>query len=270
MSRKYDDLVPNPDPVSNRVRLISANWKMNLNHLEAIALVQKLYHLLRPEDFRYAEISIHPPFTSLRSLQLSFEADRMPFTLGAQNVSDEPSGAFTGEVSASMLAKLGVGYVIVGHSERRRLFGETSEEVARKAIAVQAMGMRPIICIGESSEQRQADQTLQVLTEQLDPVLSTYPVKALEGIVIAYEPIWAIGSGEPADPEVVEEVGGSLRQLLTERVGSATAAQIRLQYGGSVHPGNAHEFMSLGAIDGLLVGGASLDADTFAQLVKSC
>ncbi|WP_298208211.1 triose-phosphate isomerase [Ferrimicrobium sp.] len=270
MNRKYDDLLPSPDPVSHRLRLISANWKMNLNHLEAIALVQKLYHLLRPEDFRYAEISIHPPFTSLRSLQLSFEADRMPFTLGAQNVSDQASGAFTGEVSAQMLAKLGVGYVIVGHSERRRLFGETSEEVARKAIAVQGTGMHPIVCIGESNDERRAGQTLEVLTHQLDPILSTYPAKDLDGVVIAYEPIWAIGTGESAEPEVVEETGMAIRHLLTERVGAETASRIRLQYGGSVNPGNAHEFMSLGDIDGLLVGGASLDADTFAMLVKSC
>ncbi|WP_276971549.1 triose-phosphate isomerase [Ferrimicrobium acidiphilum] len=269
MNRKLDDLLPSPDPVSHRVRLISANWKMNLNHLEAIALVQKLYHLLRPEDFRYAEIAIHPPFTSLRSLQLTFEADRMPFTLGAQNVSDQLSGAFTGEVSAQMLSKLAVGYVIVGHSERRHLFGETSEQVAQKALAVQQAGMRPIVCLGESHEQRESGLTLDVLTAQIDPILNTYPLEALDTIVIAYEPVWAIGSGESADPEVVEGVGRSLRELLRRRVGDEIAARIRLQYGGSVSVGNAREFMSLEDIDGLLVGGASLDAEVFAQLIRA-
>jgi triosephosphate isomerase len=269
MSRKLDDLLPSPDPVSQRVRLISANWKMNLNHLEAIAMVQKLYHLLRPEDFRYAEIGIHPPFTSLRSLQLTFEADRMPFTLGAQNVSDQPSGAFTGEVSAQMLAKLAVGYVIVGHSERRHFFCETSEQVAQKAVAVQQAGMRPIVCLGESHDQREQGRTLEVLTAQLDPILTVYPLKALDTIVIAYEPVWAIGSGESASPEVVQDVCRSLRELVKQRVGDEIASKIRFQYGGSVNIGNAREFMSLEDIDGLLVGGASLDAEVFAQLIKA-
>lgn len=269
MSAKLDDLLPNPDPVSRRLRLISANWKMNLNHLEAIAFVQKLYHLLRPEDFRYAEIAIHPPFTSLRSLQLAFEADRMPFTLGAQNVSDQPAGAFTGEVSAQMLAKLAVGFVIVGHSERRSLFGESSELVAEKAVAVQRAGMRPIVCIGESHDEREQNRTLEVLSQQLEPVLTAYPLNALDSIVIAYEPIWAIGSGESANPEDVQEVGRSLRELVSQKVGGDIASKIRLQYGGSVGVGNAREFMSLEDIDGLLVGGASLDAEVFAQLIKA-
>jgi triosephosphate isomerase len=269
VSRKYEDFVASPDPITHRVRLISGNWKMNLNHLEAIALVQKLHHLMRPEDFRYAEISLHPPFTALRSLQLSFEADRMPFTLGAQNVSDEPSGAYTGEISASMLAKLGVGYVIVGHSERRRLFGETSELVARKALAVHQAGMRPIVCIGESAKERSDGDTEAVLVAQLTPVLESYPIDALGALVLAYEPIWAIGAGEAAAPEIVGEIARAIRALVEARVGSEIATSMRIQYGGSVTAGNAQALMTIEDIDGLLVGGASLDADSFALLVKS-
>ncbi len=269
MTRKLDDLVAAADPASGRVRLISGNWKMNLNHLEAIALVQKLYHLLRPEDFRYAEVGIHPPFTALRSLQLTFEADRMPFTLGAQNCSDEAAGAYTGEVSAPMLAKLGVGYVIVGHSERRRLFHETSESVARKALAVQQAGMHPIVCIGESAQERAAGMTQEVLTAQLSPVLESYPVGAIDGVVIAYEPVWAIGAGEAADPDAVGEITRAIRAFVSERLGEAVGARIRIQYGGSVNVGNARAFMTLDDVDGLLVGGASLDPDAFALLIKS-
>jgi triosephosphate isomerase len=254
---------------SGRVRLVVANWKMHLTHLEAIAYLERLFHLLDAEDYRRAEIVVCPPFTALRSAQLTIETDRMPLGLGAQDVHWEPEGAFTGEVSVGMLAKLDVGYVIVGHSERRRLFGETDDVVARKAQAVAAAGLVPIVCVGETAEERAADETEHRLVAQVEAVLETYPVRALERLVIAYEPVWAIGSGTPASPEDAEAAAAMLRGLVAARTGEPAARALRVLYGGSVDAGNAAAFLAEADVDGLLVGGASLDPERFARLVQA-
>jgi triosephosphate isomerase len=262
-------IVPEPAKASGRIRIISANWKMNHNHLEAIAVMERLYHALKPEDYRFAELTIHPPFTDLRSLQLLFESDRMPFVLGAQNCHQEDRGAYTGEISASMLSKLGVGYVIVGHSERRAYFHESSELVAAKALAVHRHGMKPIICVGETLEQREAGETNEVVSGQLAPVLSSFPVADFDQVVIAYEPVWAIGTGRAALPEDAEAVVTRIRNDIAKAIGDEIANKIRIQYGGSVNAGNAHDFMSVPGVDGLLVGTASLDPDSYARLIQS-
>jgi triosephosphate isomerase len=267
MARHLESLVAVPDSASGRTRLIAGNWKMHMNHLEAIAHAERLFHRLRPEDFRYAEIALCPPFTALRSLQLLFESDRMPFFLGAQNVSEHPEGAFTGEISVSMLAKLGVALVIVGHSERRRHFHETSELVAAKAARVVEAGMRAVVCVGEEASARERRE--EVLAAQLEPVLKELPVARLGELVIAYEPVWAIGAGTPASPEEIDQATSWLRRHLAEAVGASNASAIRLLYGGSVDVGNARSFTELPEVDGLLVGGASLDADRFAELIKA-
>jgi len=260
--------VPAPEPApSGRVRLVVANWKMHLTHLETIAYLQQLWHLLEPDDYRRAEIVICPPFTALRSAQLTIDTDAMSFRLGAQDVYWEPEGAFTGEVSVPMLAKLDVSYVIVGHSERRRLFGESDEVVARKASAVLGGGLAPIVCVGETSDERASGDTGAVLARQLDAVLEQAPARELDRMVIAYEPVWAIGSGTPANPEDAEDAAAQLRRRLAESAGDAVAARVRILYGGSVDVGNAASFLGQVDVDGLLVGGASLDPQRFAQLV---
>ena len=268
MIGRTQELTPAPSPVTGRVRLISANWKMNHNHLEAIAAMEKLYHLLRPQQFRYAELSIHPPFVDLRSLQLLFESDRMPFVLGAQNCHQEVSGAYTGEVSAPMLAKLGVGYVIVGHSERRRLFGESAELVAQKAVAVLAAAMVPIVCVGETLKEREAGATAAVIEAQLECVVAAVPLEALPKLVVAYEPVWAIGSGQAASPADASEAAAIVRGVVAKRGGEEASSKVRVQYGGSVSAGNAGMFMAAGGVDGLLVGTASLEPEGYAQLVR--
>ncbi len=268
MNWRSDALLPVPSSATGRTRLISANWKMNHNHLEAIATVERLYRVLRPEQFRYAELSIHPPFVDLRSLQLLFESDRMPFVLGAQNCHQEEGGAFTGEVSAPMLAKLGVGYVIVGHSERRRLYGESVELVAAKAAAVVRSGMTPIVCVGETLQERESDATAAVIVAQLEAVVASIPADSLSKLVVAYEPVWAIGSGQPASPEDAAKAASIIRETVVIRGGDRAANQVRVQYGGSVNAMNASAFMAAPGIDGLLVGTASLDPEGYAQLIK--
>lgn len=265
MSRRAPE--PTPQAGSGRVRLVVANWKLHHTHLEAIAFLERLWHLLDADDYRRAEIAICPAFTALRSAQLTIETDGMPYRLGAQDVFWEPSGAYTGEVSVPMLAKLDVRYVIVGHSERRRLFGETDEVVAKKAAAVASGGLVPIVCVGEVAEERDAGVTESVLERQLDAVLATYPAAALGELVIAYEPVWAIGSGTPATPEDAQQVARYVRGLVASRVGEAAASRVRVLYGGSVDVGNAVAFLAESDIDGLLVGGASLDPERFAQLL---
>jgi triosephosphate isomerase len=267
MPRNLESLVAVPDSASGRTRLIAGNWKMHMTHLEAIAHAEQLFHRLRPEDFRYAQIALCPPFTALRSLQLLFESDRMPFFLGAQNVSEHPEGAFTGEISVSMLAKLGVAFVIVGHSERRRYFQESSELVATKAARVAGAGMRAVVCVGEEATAREHRE--EVLTSQLEPVLKGFPAARLGELVVAYEPVWAIGAGTPASPEEIDETTGWLRRYLVETIGASNADGVRILYGGSVDVGNARSFTELPEVDGLLVGGASLDADRFAELIKA-
>lgn len=253
---------------SSRTPLIAGNWKMNLNHLEAIALTQQLSYELANHDYDAVEVSIHPPFTALRSLQTVIDVDRLGFKLGAQNCHTEPSGAHTGEVSPSMLASLDVSYVIVGHSERRADAGETNELVAAKAKAVFAAQMTPIVCVGESLDVRTAGDAQDVVAAQLSASLAGLTKAQRQSVVVAYEPIWAIGTGRTATPKDAESMCAALRATLGETSGSA-AQSVRVLYGGSVKPVNAAELLAQPSIDGALVGGASLDAVSFGRITKA-
>jgi triosephosphate isomerase len=253
---------------AGRKPIMAGNWKMHHTHLEAIQVVQKLSYRLTSEDYERCDVVVCPSFTSLRSVQTVIEADKLPIGLGAQNVFWEEKGAFTGEVSPVMLAKLAVSYVIVGHSERRELFGETDEGVNRKVKAVLAHGMTPIMCVGETLEEREAGQTAAKVSRQVQAGLDGVPAKQVGAMVIAYEPIWAIGTGRNATPEDANETIGTIRSMVAGIAGEAPAASIRIQYGGSVKPGNIAVLMAQPEIDGALVGGASLEADDFAQIVR--
>jgi triosephosphate isomerase len=246
--------------------LISGNWKMNLTHLEAIAVVQKLAYSLDQADHRRVDVSIHPPFTALRSVQTVIDADDMPIALGAQDVHWEASGAYTGEVSAGMLAKLNVSYVIVGHSERRQYFGESDEDVNRKVKAVLAASMTPIMCVGETDQERQSGETEEKVLRQLRAGLGGVSADQVASMVVAYEPIWAIGTGQTATASDAQAVCGAIRSAIAVDHGDSTAAAVRVQYGGSVKPDNIGELMAQRDIDGALVGGASLDPVVFAQI----
>ena len=252
----------------DRKPLISGNWKMNHNHFEAIQTVQKLAYAIEKDDYEACDVSVHPPFTDLRSVQTVLQADNIPVSLGAQNVHQAEKGAFTGEVSAGMLDKLDVKYVIVGHSERRELFGETDEVVNAKATAVLHAGMTPIVCVGETLEERTEGRAQARVTEQLSGSLAGLKPETVEDIVIAYEPIWAIGTGETATPGDAQEMCAHIRSQVAETFGAKAAASVRIQYGGSVKPGNAPELMAQPDVDGALVGGASLDAEDFARIIK--
>jgi triosephosphate isomerase (TIM) len=255
-------------PGSERRPLISGNWKMQNNHLEAIQVVQKLSYRLTSEDYEAVDVSVHPAFTALRSIQLLIEDQRIPIALGAQNCYWEEKGAYTGEVSVPMLAKLDVVYVIVGHSERRELMGETDDDVRRKLEAVIAGGMTPIVCVGETLEEREAGEADSKVTGQVEAALTGLPEEQVAGLVIAYEPIWAIGTGRTATPDDAQGMIGTIRKVAAGVAGDATAARIRIQYGGSVKSSNIAELMAQPDIDGALVGGASLDPDEFARIVQ--
>jgi triosephosphate isomerase len=251
-----------------RKPLISGNWKMHHNHFEAITLVQKLSYTLTRDDVEAVDVSVHPPFTSLRSVQTVLESDNIPVALGAQNCHWEEKGAFTGEVSPAMLAKLHVAYVIVGHSERRELFGESDEVVNRKVAAVLAAGMTPIMCVGETLDEREAGATESKVSGQLVAGLAGCSPAQVAGLVIAYEPIWAIGTGRTASAEDAQAVCGFLRAQVANAFGAEAAAAVRIQYGGSVKADNAAGLMAQEDIDGALVGGASLEAESFAGIVQ--
>jgi triosephosphate isomerase len=250
-----------------RKNLMVGNWKMNATHLEAIQMVQKLSYRLDPKDFDRVEVVVCPPFTALRSVQTVIEADRLLIRLGAQHTHWEDAGAFTGEVSAPMLAKLAVSYVICGHSERRQHFGETDETVNRRARAILANGLTPIVCVGETLAQRESDETEQVVMSQLNGGLAALKGGDLENVVIAYEPVWAIGTGRNATPDDAGAVCELIRYRLGERAGNDAGA-IRILYGGSVNAGNIKALMAKRHIDGALVGGASLDPDGFASICR--
>jgi triosephosphate isomerase (TIM) len=254
--------------MAERRPLISGNWKMNHNHLDAIQVVQKLSYKLDPQDYDAVDVSVHPPFTGLRSVQTVLDADRIPIALGAQNCHWEEKGAFTGEVSAPMLAKLNVDYVIVGHSERRQLFGETDADVRRKLEAVQANGMTPIVCVGETLEEREAGSTEGKVTGQVEAALGGLPPETVSGLVVAYEPIWAIGTGKTATPDDAQATCGLVRKVVGSLFEPAVAEAVRIQYGGSVKGTNTAELMAQPDIDGALVGGGSLDPDEFARIVR--
>lgn len=251
-----------------RKPIISGNWKMHKNHFEAIQAVQKLHYRLDGDDHESVIVTVHPPFTDLRSIQTVIEADRMKIELGAQNCHWEDHGAFTGEVSPSMLAKLDVAYVIVGHSERRQYFAETDESVNLKVKAVQAAGMVPIMCCGETLEQREAGEAESWVEGQIVAGLAGLGGAEVASLVIAYEPIWAIGTGRTATSEDAQAMCAHIRGVVRGAFGEDAAAQVRIQYGGSVKPGNIAELMSQADIDGALVGGASLEPDEFAAIVQ--
>lgn len=253
-----------------RTLLISANWKMNHNHYESIEAVQKLSALLRASPVPVGrEASLHPPFTSLRSVQTAVESDQVPLALGAQTCHWEDRGAYTGEVSAEFLAKLGVRYVICGHSERRAGCGETDPIVRSKVDAVLRNGMTPILCVGESLSEREAGLAGARVHEQLAASLSGRLGGVLGSMVIAYEPIWAIGTGVNATPADAQEMCGAIRGVVGELGGADAAASVRVQYGGSATPANASELLAEEDVDGLLVGGASLDPEKFVSMLHA-
>ena len=248
--------------------IVAANWKMHKTHLEAIQAVQQLSYLLEKEDTDRVEVVLCPAFTALRSVQTLIDSDRLEFVLGAQDVHWEDKGALTGEVSAGMLSALKVRYVIVGHSERRQLFGETDQQVAKKVKAVFRHGMLPIVCVGETLEERDAGRTEDRVVGQVKAGLAGLTEDQAASLVVAYEPIWAIGTGRNATAEDAGQVIGLIRRTLDGLVGGVAAGAVRIQYGGSVKPGNIRDFMAHPDIDGALVGGASLDPEDFALIVR--
>jgi triosephosphate isomerase len=251
-----------------RTPLISGNWKMNLDHFEALRNLQKLAWLLPKDICQRADVSIHPPFTDIRTLQTSIEADRMDILLGAQHCHHEVNGAFTGEVSPLFLQKLDIKLVICGHSERRDIFGETDEMVNAKVKAILKHNMTPIMCVGESLAEREAGETEAKVLGQVVNGLQGVKKAEIGSMVIAYEPIWAIGTGKTATADDAQQVCASIRAAVAASFGADAGASIRIQYGGSVKPGTTEELMAQPDIDGALVGGASLDPDDFAQIVK--
>ncbi|MCU1621852.1 MAG: tpiA [Frankiales bacterium] len=251
-----------------RKPLMAGNWKMNLNHLEAIALVQKLSFSLSDKDFDAVECVVLPPFVDLRSVQTLVDGDKLRIGYGAQDLSPYDAGAHTGDVSGAMLAKLACQYVVIGHSERRTEHAESDELVRQKVLAAGRHALVPILCVGEALQVRQAGQHVAHCVEQLRAALADVPEAVLRTLVVAYEPIWAIGTGEVATPEDAQEVCAALRTLLAEVAGGDVADGIRVLYGGSVKSSNVVAIMAQPDVDGALVGGASLDAEEFAKIVR--
>ncbi|ADG97100.1 triosephosphate isomerase [Segniliparus rotundus DSM 44985] len=251
----------------SRQPLIAGNWKMNLNHFEAIALVQKLCHALKAEHFETVQTSVLVPFTDIRSVQAVVESDGLPVEYGAQDLSKHDAGAYTGEVSGAFLAKLGCTQVVVGHSERRAYHHETDELVAAKAKAALKHGLTPIVCVGEGEDVREAGRHIAHCDSQLRASLAGLSEDELAKVVIAYEPVWAIGTGRVASPKDAQEVCGAMRKALAEIGGDHVARAARVLYGGSVNKGNAAELLAEPDVDGALVGGASLKVEEFAAIV---
>jgi triosephosphate isomerase (TIM) len=253
----------------DRRTLIAGNWKMNLTHLEAIGLVQKLAFTLPELVLDTIDVVVLPPFTALRSVQTLVTGDKLPVGFGAQDLSEHDSGAYTGQVSGAMLAALACQYVTVGHSERRALNGEDDAVVAAKAQAALRHGLVPIVCVGEGLDVRRAGEHVDFCANQLDASLDGLTAEQVAGLVIAYEPVWAIGTGEVATPEDAQEVCGELRARLAGRFGPESAASVRILYGGSVKAASTAGILAGPDVDGALVGGASLDADEFAQICRT-
>ena len=247
--------------------LMAGNWKMNVNHLEAIALVQKLAFALNDADFDAVDVAVIPPFTDLRSVQTLVDGDGYRIAYGAQDLSVHDSGAFTGEISGAMLAKLGCTYVLVGHSERREYHAEGDDIAAAKVRAARRHGLTPILCVGEGLEVRREGRQVEHVLAQVAAALDDLAPEAVASMVIAYEPVWAIGTGEVATPADAQEVCGAIRALLRERFGGA-ADDVRILYGGSVKVSNVAAIMAEPDVDGCLVGGASLDPDEFVGIVR--
>ncbi|MCA1007732.1 triose-phosphate isomerase [Rhodococcus hoagii] len=249
-----------------RKPLIAGNWKMNLNHLEAIALVQKIAFSLPAKYFEKVDVTVIPPFTDIRTVQTLVEGDKLLLTYGAQDVSAHESGAYTGEISGSMLAKLGCTFVVVGHSERRTLHGESDEAVLAKTKAALANGLTPIVCIGEGLNIREAGEHVAYNVAQLKGSLAGLSADEIAKIVVAYEPVWAIGTGKVASAADAQEVCKAVRDTLAELASPEIAQAVRVLYGGSVNAKNVGELIAQPDVDGGLVGGASLKADEFATL----
>jgi triosephosphate isomerase len=253
-----------------RTPLMAGNWKMNLNHAEAVVLVQKLAWTLsdKRHDYGKVEVAVIPPFTDIRSVQTLVDGDRLQIKYGAQDVSQHGSGAYTGEISASMLAKLGCSYVVVGHSERRQYHAETDEVVNAKAKAALAEKIIPIVCVGEGLEVRQAGEHVPYTMAQVEGSLAGLSKQQVTDLVIAYEPVWAIGTGEVATPEDAQEVCEAIRGQVRESYGDEAADAVRILYGGSVKAANVAGIMAKPDVDGALVGGASLDVDEFGGICR--
>jgi triosephosphate isomerase len=251
-----------------RKPVIAGNWKMHHDHFVAIQVVQKLSYRLEEEDFEAVDVVICPPYTDLRTLQTIIDADRLKIRLGAQNCFWENEGAYTGEISPPMLVKLNVHYVIVGHSERRQFFGETDETVNLKVKAVMKHAMTPIVCVGETLEEREAGATAERVTSQTNRAFAGVKAADAAMCIVAYEPIWAIGTGRNATPQDANDTIGVIRGALRDLYGAETADAIRIQYGGSVKSGNIKELMAMPEIDGALVGGSSLEPDEFARVIQ--
>jgi triosephosphate isomerase (TIM) len=254
----------------SRTPIMAGNWKSNLNHQEAVVLVQKLAWTLsdKRHDFGKVEVVVVPPFTDLRSVQTMVDGDRLSLKYGAQDVSTHDGGAYTGEISAAMLAKLGCSYVVVGHSERRQYHAESDETVNAKAHRALAAGMTPIVCVGEGLDVRKAGEQVPYTLAQVDGSLAGFTAEQVAGLVVAYEPVWAIGTGEVATPEDAQEVCGAIRERIREVHGDAAADGVRIQYGGSVKAANVAGIMEKPDVDGCLVGGASLQVDEFGGICR--
>mgnify|MGYP001326925317 FL=1 len=255
---------------NTRVPLMAGNWKMNLNHQEAVVLVQRLSWTLsdKKHDYAKAEVVVVPPFTDLRGVQTLVDGDRLQIKYAAQDVSTHDEGAYTGEISAGMLAKLGCSYVVVGHSERREYHHEDDATVNAKAHKALAAGMTPIVCVGEGLEIRKAGEHVAYTLAQVDGSLAGFTPDQVAGLVVAYEPVWAIGTGEVATPEDAQEVCAAIRSRIEETHGEGAAAGVRILYGGSVKANNVAGIMQKPDVDGALVGGASLQADEFGGICR--
>ena len=253
-----------------RTPLMAGNWKSNLNHQEAVVLVQKLAWTLQDKkhDFEKVEVVVIPPFTDIRSVQTLIDGDHLALRYGAQDVSQHDGGAYTGEISAAMLAKLGCSYVVVGHSERREHHAESDQVVNAKAGRALAAGMTPIVCVGEGLEVRQSGEHVAFTLAQLDGSLAGFSADQVGGLVVAYEPVWAIGTGEVATPDDAQEVCSAIRARVAETFSSDAADGLRILYGGSVKAANVAAIMSQTDVDGALVGGASLQAEEFAGIAR--
>jgi triosephosphate isomerase len=255
---------------TTRTPLMAGNWKSNLNHQEAVVLVQKLAWTLddKKHDFGRVEVVVLPPYTDIRSVQTLVDGDRLQIRYGAQDVSEHDGGAYTGEISAAMLTKLGCSYVMVGHSERREHHGESDELVNTKAHNALAAGMTPIVCVGEGLEVRQAGEHVPHCMAQVEGSLAGFTPEQLADLVIAYEPVWAIGTGEVATPTDAQEVCQAIRGQVREVYGDQAADGVRILYGGSVKAANVAGIMTEADVDGCLVGGASLQADEFGGICR--
>jgi triosephosphate isomerase (TIM) len=251
-----------------KLPLIAGNWKMNLNHLEGIALVQKLAFTLTPKDFQFTEVIVLPPFTDLRSVQTLVDGDKLKIAYGAQDLSPQAKGAYTGDISGPMLAKLGCSYVLCGHSERRQHHHEGDELVNAKIKAALAVSITPILCVGESLETRRAGDHVAHCLASVERSLARVPAEAVASMVIAYEPVWAIGTGEVASPGDAPEMSAAIRGWISAAHGAEVGANVRILYGGSVKGGNIAPIMGQQDVDGALVGGASLDAGEFAAICR--